>query len=164
MGYTEDSLCGPVERIKSAKSRVDSVMTRGSRAVSPLFRLTLALRGGGLLSERRFVARISSSCAADVTCLMLWLLPVRVSVAGGGRVGTWGGIWEGASRSTEVDFGVSYSDVSLMHLIRNAPITTTRTIDSPAHRARFRASACTSRYRRPAQTCRSLLDHESTRS
>jgi hypothetical protein len=40
--------------MKSAKSRVDSVITLGSRAIKPLFRWVLTFRGDGLLIERRF--------------------------------------------------------------------------------------------------------------
>lgn len=56
MGTISGSFEGPVERIQSAKSLVDSVTTCGSRAIKPLFLCTLVFLATGRLMDRRFVS------------------------------------------------------------------------------------------------------------
>lgn len=70
--------------MKSAKSRVESVSTLGSRAVSPLLLLALMLREEGLLTERRIPFGFSCSAvtvvvAVDVVVVAVALLPARPS-------------------------------------------------------------------------------------
>lgn len=70
-GRISCSLVGPVDLMKSAKSRVDSVSTCGSRAMRPLFRCTLVLRAAGRESDRRFSLLEdvpSLSLTAEVAC------------------------------------------------------------------------------------------------
>lgn len=83
--YTSGSMLGLVERMKSAKSLVDSVMTRGSRGMSPLFFDTVVFVGGGLLMDRRFSAFSSFSdlvpTSGRLPCagFEVWLRAVRLS-------------------------------------------------------------------------------------
>lgn len=71
-GETVASLSGPVDRIKSAKSLVDSVATLGSRAISPLLLVELVFVGVGRLCDRRF-------SAVEVLPSEVTALPVRLS-------------------------------------------------------------------------------------
>ena len=77
IGWTGVSRSGPVDLMKSEKSRVDSVTIRGSRAVRPLVAVESGFWGVGRLCDRRFME-------VEVFVPAVSALPVRVSGAGGG--------------------------------------------------------------------------------
>lgn len=66
-GVTARSSPGPVDLMKSAKSRVDSVTTLGSRAKYPLRRCAIEFVVGGRATDCRFEAR-SFTVAFGVDC------------------------------------------------------------------------------------------------